>query len=182
MALCPNFSPYPVQQSKNQWWTLPLDGCQGPEGSMSSCILYALFVLLTLASVFRGFTCHVFREEGDKLNGPSIVPGCHLYFAVAVSRWRSRQSANLPSSSIQSHFCKPGSLPDYRTHSMTSVCSLAGMYPASWPGPLVWLLQGMWQGPSPKPGSLLCRAAPERGKSILGSATLSLCKWFKWWM
>lgn len=52
--------------------------------------------------------------------------------------------------------------------------------PDSWPGPLVWLLlPGVRQGPSPEPLSLLCRVAPERGKSILGSAPLSLCKCLK---
>lgn len=37
----------------------------------------------------------------------------------------------------------------------------------------------IWQGLSPQPVSLLCRVAPGRGKSILGSATLSLCKCLK---
>lgn len=103
---------------------------------MPSCTMYAFFVLVTLASIFRGFTCHVFRLEGDKLKALPQSPD-------VFSTVSQRQSANLPSSSLQSQFCKLGSPPNDTTHSMTSVCSPSETYPASRPGPLVWLLPGM---------------------------------------
>lgn len=46
---------------------LTLGGGQRPEGTMPSCMLHAFFVMVPLAAIFRGFACHVFRVEGDKL-------------------------------------------------------------------------------------------------------------------
>lgn len=85
-------------------------------------------------------------DGGRQASFVSLRVACyHAYFFVALSSWwRPRQGKNLPSSSIQSHFCKPGSLPSFATHSMTSTCSLAETHPASQPDALAWLLKCIW--------------------------------------
>lgn len=134
---------------------LPLGRCQESEASLPSRILYIFFVWVTLAFIIREFAHHVFRVEGNKLEGPPRAARGHLHFVAANSLTVEVKTKHSSPILINTNLlCKPGSLPNYTTHSVTSVCSLAGMYPASWPGPLVWLLQWIWQGLNPKPVSL----------------------------
>lgn len=92
----------------------------------------------------EGPLAYVFELAENKLKMSPQVAWYYLYISMAMSSGQGpKQGINFPSSSTQSHFCKPGSMPTFTTRSMTSACSLAWMYRASWPDPLAWLLKGM---------------------------------------